>query len=325
MQAELEEVLTQELFGRKARFTVGGMTEAGVKIHGRLDTKNGGHVDSWGIHSMENGIRVFVPFIGEKSCLSEEEQRVWNMVGEAILNAGANRATTAYHGVLACGERGYQDHRYVMLLRDKFLPNVNMGRDVIMGFPLEAVCCCAMGGMPSKGSDASWKQATERELWSIMKLDRYQSWRDQLEKEKEPHIGAQFPLWATYWKQKGRVIYENGKLRAEAGDPMAKKTEYFPAGMFVEVKDPVFRVSYTSGKGVYNCDHPFSQWLVLNRDAFATYAHNLYNTMLRTMMLMHDPGKIRNILNRIMDKLRSQPGNPVHVPDGLILTEEDFK
>lgn len=329
VQVNLEETLTQELMGRKARFTVGGMTETGVRIHGRLDSRDRGQADSWGIHSMENGTRVFLPFTGSESCLSKDEQRVWNMVDEAILNAGAKRATIAYHGVLACGENAFQDNRYVMLLRNQFLPNVNMGRDMITEFPLEAVCCCAMGGIPSKGSKALWKQATERELWAILKLDRYQSWREQLEKEKALPSDAKFPLWAAYWKQKGQMICENGMLYAEAGNPMAKETEDFPAGMFVQMKEATYLVSYALGKGVYNCSHPYSQWLIANRTLLVERVPALYDTVIRTMMwpMMRkgNPVETINSLNNALNALRKYPENPFNVPANLVLTEKDFE
>ena len=52
---------------------------------------------------------------------------------------------------------------------------------------------------------------------------------------------------------------------------------------------------------------------------------NLYDTMIKTMMLSEDKMKIREVLNTSLELLRKMEGNPFQVPANLILTEEDFK
>ena len=74
----------------------------------------------------------------------------------------------------------------------------------------------------------------------------------------------------------------------------------------------------------YNSSHFFSRWLIEHRAALVEQVPNLYDTMIKTMMLTDDRDKIREILNTSLDLLRKMEGNPFRVPANLILTEKDF-
>jgi hypothetical protein len=75
----------------------------------------------------------------------------------------------------------------------------------------------------------------------------------------------------------------------------------------------------------YNSSHPFSRWLIEHRVALVEQVPNLYDTMIKTMMLTDDQDKIREVLNTSLELLRKMEGNPFQVPADLILTEKDFK
>ena len=76
---------------------------------------------------------------------------------------------------------------------------------------------------------------------------------------------------------------------------------------------------------VYNPSHRFSQWLIEHRAALVEQVPNLYDTMIKTMMLAGDAEKIREVLNTSLELLRKMEGNPFQVPADLILTEKNFK
>lgn len=75
----------------------------------------------------------------------------------------------------------------------------------------------------------------------------------------------------------------------------------------------------------YNPSHRFSQWLIEHRAELVKQVPNLYDTMIRTMMLSKEKEKVREVLNTSLDLLRKMDGNPFQVPADLILTEKDFK
>jgi hypothetical protein len=78
------------------------------------------------------------------------------------------------------------------------------------------------------------------------------------------------------------------------------------------------------GNSYYNSSHPFSRWLIEHRAALVKQVPNLYDTMIKTMMLSEDKMKIREVLNTSLELLRKMEGDPFQVPADLILTEKDF-
>ena len=101
------------------------------------------------------------------------------------------------------------------------------------------------------------------------------------------------------------------------------RTADFPAAMFCRLDGDV--LCYTRVSALcYNPSHPFSRWLIEHRAALVEQVPNLYDTMIKTMMLAVGREKIREVLNTSLELLRKMEGNPFQVPANLILTEEDF-
>jgi hypothetical protein len=105
------------------------------------------------------------------------------------------------------------------------------------------------------------------------------------------------------------------------------RTADFPATMFCRLDgdgDVDVLCLYELGGSYYNPSHPFSRWLIEHRAALVKQVPNLYDTMIKTMMLEYDEEKIREVLNNSLELLRKMEGDPFQVPADLILTEKDF-
>ena len=282
-------------------------------------------IDPWG--------SVSVDLVkGEPSLrLSPEENRLWELCFGAIRDSEAERRLIAYNGVLA---QSYRDSPFfhddddscsVMLLREEFLPRVNMARNEITGIPTEAACCMAMAGLKKAVPGNRWKLATERELWEI--LDRHPDWGRLLQAEeyRESLVSPRTTLWLAHWKRQCRVSFRRQErtLYADTEESPDGRTADFPAAMFCRLDGDMLCHTWL-WDSPYNSSHPFSRWLIEHRAALVEQVPNRYDTMIKTMMLADNGEKIRDVLNTSLELLRKMEGNPFRVPADLILTEEDF-
>jgi hypothetical protein len=113
-------------------------------------------------------------------------------------------------------------------------------------------------------------------------------------------------------------------LYADTEESPDGRTADFPAAMFCELERGVWFYTWMSDSR-YNSSHPFSRWLIEHRAALVEQVPNLYDTMIKTMMLAGNREKIREVLNTSLELLRKMEGNPFQVPAELILTKEDFR
>ena len=262
--------------------------------------------------------------------LSTEEKRLWELCFDALRDSKASRRLIAYNGVLAQTDQDtsyFHDNTcFVMLLREEFLPRVNMARNEITGIPTEAACCMDMAGLEAVVPGNRCKLATERELWAI--LDRHPGWAGMLQAEEELGMWESSPrtaLWLAHWKRQCRVSFRRQEhtLYADTEESPDGRTADFPAAMFYRLDGNVLcykRLAYS----YYDPSHPFSRWLIEHRAELVEQVPNLYDTMIKTMMLADNREKIREVLNTSLELLRKKEGNPFQVPANLILTEEDF-
>ena len=322
-----DQELRKALRGSKIVAEDTAIHESGVSINFKL----------WGVRS-DNTRREFASWhrvsvnlvTGKQSLLlSPEENRLWELCFCALRDSKTGIMLIAYNGVLAQSDqdtRVYYYSRCVILLREEFLPRVNMARNEITGIPTEAACCMAMSGLEAVVPGNLWKLATERELWAI--LDRHPGWAGMLQtKELSVQWGYSLCdiLGVAYWKRQCQVSLRLRYLELYA-NPEEKpdgRTADFPAAMFCRLDGDVlchnqFDNSY------YDSSHPFSRWLIEHRAALVKQVPNLYDTMIKTMMLAGDVEKIREVLNNSLELLRKMEGNPCQVPADLILTEKDF-
>jgi hypothetical protein len=133
-------------------------------------------------------------------------------------------------------------------------------------------------------------------------------------------------LWLAHWKKQCRASfrYQEYKWYADTGETADGRTADFPAAMFCRMDGDVLCHTWMRNSH-YNSSHPFSRWLIGHRAALEEQVPNLYDTMIKTMMLTNDRYKIREVLNNSLELLRKMEGNPFQVPANLIQTEKDFE
>ena len=306
----------------------GSIHEAGVWIQFDINGVSS-HIPRW--KTVPGGIVLVKLAAGEQSLLlSPEEKRLWELCFGAIRGSKAKRRLIAYNGVLAQSDQDTSvydyDSCFVILLREEFLPWVNMARNEITGIPTEAACCMAMAGLEDAVPGNLWKLATEWELWVI--LDRHPGWTGMLQEKElsiEWRLSLKDTLWLAYWKRQCQVSLELRyfELYTNPEEKPDGRTADFPAAMFYRLDGDVLCCTWHTDS-YYDPSHPFSRWLIEHRAALEEQVPNLNDTMIKTMMLTDDRDKIRDVLNNSLELLRKMEGNPFRVPANLILTEEDF-
>lgn len=312
-----------------------------AKIEARIESiREAGVGIQFGLNDVPSGIYGRIAPMGDVSVnlvtgkqsilLSPEENRLWELCFGALRDSKAKRKLIAYNGVLAQSDRdafyGYSDFCCVILLREEFLPRVNMARNEIAEIPTEAACCITMAGLEKAIPGKHWKLATERELWAI--LDRHPGWTGMLQEKElsiEWRLSLRDTLWLAHWKQQCRVSLQFGERKwyADTKENPDERMADFPAAMFCRLDGDVLCCTWHTDS-YYDPSHPFSQWLIEHRAALEEQVPNLYDTMIKTMMLTDDRDKIRDVLNTSLELLRKMEGNPFQVPADLILTEKDF-
>lgn len=269
---------------------------------------------------------IIIPF--EEVIHLETESCVWGLL---TMHSGLDRCNmVAYNGILVESKRDRWRKIYtIMLLREDFGPQVSLARNRITSFPLEAACCLAMGDV---GLDIVYGMialATQREIQGV--LDRYPQWQKELSKTQSCIWGdgysakteLRIALWMTYWKQRCRVLFKEGKLFAEMNQFPNDSTMDFPATMFVWGNGSRLCISYGHSY-IYDCNHPFSIWLIRNQAALMKEMPDPYNTIVETMKYSTYEDHIIETINGILTKLKNYRRNTFRVPDNLVLSEADF-
>lgn len=323
-----DQELRKALEGSRIGARIESIREAGVGIQFVLNNVPSGSLKEK--IALRSNVSVDLVTGKQNLRLSPAETRLWELCFGALRDSKAKRRLIAYNGVLAQSDQDTSvydyDSCFVMLLREEFLPRVNMARNEITGIPTEAACCLEMAGLEAVVPRNRCKLATEWELWEI--LDRYPGWAGMLQAKKkysESLFSPRTALWLAHWKRQCRVSLRRQErtLYADTEESPDGRTADFPAAMFSRLDGDMLCCNWW-GNSYYDPSHPFSRWLIGHRAALVEQVPNLYDTMIKTMMLEDNREKIRDVLNTSLDLLRKMEGNPFQVPANLILTEEDF-
>ena len=290
--------------------------------------------------------RFSVAISGTDTILHPDEQKLWDMCWTRGYFADDKQCRISHNGIWINTVNWYQrmaDCQFgLVLLRGDFLPQLNMARDEIITMPLELECCFTrIPGLrlwqSQEGAYENILLATEKELCGI--LDKHPYWQELLGKESclNIHCGKRLQkitfdnnwklgLWLAYWKRKCRVRINRMEYYVEEEKAPDEEITEFPVTMFIRSEEemPILRQKQAHYAN-YNRNHPFSLWLIKNRNSLVKEVPAIYDKLIRTMMLKHDAEEIRNTLNGIIKILRIRPGNPFHVPEDLVLTEADFE
>ena len=242
----------------------------------------------------------------------------------------------------------------ILLLHQDFVPQVNVARNKVVSLPLETLCCMnsvlrlwekdnLLGYMTNKDC----LLATERELWDI--LEKHPAWKDCLDACEEvylEHYESKYFVWmllqVAAWKKKSGVrwcwktseeVQENdGENRAEYGahrdeivlkkdeEPSDYETADFPALIFVSIDSTMDKQYTYYGHFVsYNRTAPLSRWLIEKREMLMQRVPDVYDQLIRNMMLKSPQKSIPQAVNAILSYLRSFDHNTFEIHDGLFL------
>lgn len=306
---------------------------------------NGRQIDKRYTEMVYGWKQYIFPVAGGGSILSPPEQKVWELLRASLSAVKAKNGHISYHGVLAAEQDPFEEYEEklcsVLLLRNRFLPDVNVARNQIRRLSPEAACCHAMAvrrlGTFSKATDllgtGSVRLLTQRQLWAV--LEQYPRWQEMLKKQQASGNAVQYTdklmegmqLCSVKHDHAVRFDFDGGYAFFEiSAAPADADTVDFPVGMFaLPLKadcDTLARLRWRGG--VYNRQHVFSRWLVGNRAALQKKVPAVYDTMIWALLFSEDGKMICDTVNTILTRLRSFDGNCFGIRDDLFLKESDF-
>lgn len=303
------------------------------------------------IRLLNKGLTFTYSLGGKSSILTEQEQKVLDALFGSLKAASAHDNLVSFNGILVSenspltGDRPrWGRERAVLLLRDAFIPEVNLARNSISQFSPEATCCWAMVCKMAALQEAEFIDAdtirmlTKCEFSQI--LEKHPSWRALLIKFylaaiKEGNIHYSGDLLdrllltvidSTYSVTIDFDAEPSLLLPVRIIDHITDEdTADFPVGLFMWPEKECCALArekwYTL---IYNRTHVFSQWLINNQKMLIEKIPMVYDTMIRTMLLSCDIDKICETVNAILKNLRNYNRNCFGIHDGLFLTEDDF-
>lgn len=280
--------------------------------------------------------------------LSKQEQMILIYLSESLRRAEAEREFIAYNGVLTAGSGLLLEDKkitslimnnacVILLLREDYVPEVNIARDTITQLPPEAACSWVMAaekvGLDYK--DLPTPLLSERRMKEL--LMTHPAWSKWLFRDTRVEEVVGFD---------GRLVERLGKVARKQefshSDDFCKRgifrTKYsitnlseddsiadFPVGMFFLPQDSGSPLAFAvRATPVYNRAHPFSQWLIKNRDDLEKKLPAVYDTLIQALLQGYITYRIRDTVNAILTRLRSFEGNYFGIHDDLFLTDEDF-
>lgn len=242
----------------------------------------------------------------------------------------------------------------ILLLHQDFAPQVNVARNKVVSLTLETLCCMnsvmrlwKKGNLPGYMTNNDYLLATERELWNI--LEKHPAWKDCLDACEEvylKHYESRYFVWmllqVAAWKKKSGVRWcwktseevqeKDGENRAEYGahrdeiflkkdeEPSDYETADFPVLMFVSIDSTMdWQYTYYGHFVSYNRTAPLSRWLIEKREMLVQRVPDVYDQLIRNMVLKSPEKSIPQAVNAILSYLRSFDHNAFEIHDGLFL------
>ena len=277
-----------------------------------------------------------------------------------------SRTITAFNGILADQSRLLGERNgligMILLLQQRYRPEVNIARDTINELPLEALAVLSV--LRRKLRLDSWYQdqpemfqasrfclKTEEELWTL--LEEEPTLKDELRLNSHTlcevaellgqgkvveldNVSANSlydMLCLAAAKKLGTVFrsttpYSDSDICLCSGTEVNSTTS-FPASLFIAWKEssvPFAEIGYYWSNGInfYNPEHPVSQWLIGHQQKLMEKVPGIYNTLLEDMIMATDSKELCKKFNDGLRRLQDIPGNPYEVNDSLFLKASDF-
>ena len=248
----------------------------------------------------------------------------------------------------------------ILLLQQRYRPEVNLARDTISGLPLEALAVLEIVQKKLKLYRAFWEppEAFQTSRFCLRTEEEFQALlEEQPALKDELRLGTHTLREAAELLGQGKVVEMSGvninslydmlclaaakklgtvfrdtkdysKLELCRGTE-ANSTTSFPVSLFIAWKGGSAQFAsvedyWNSHINFYNPEHPVSQWLIGHQRELMEKVPGIYNTLLEDMIMVSDSGKLCEKLNDGLRRLQSIPGNPYEVTDSLFLKKSDF-
>lgn len=279
-------------------------------------------------------------------------------------NGDTPLTVTAYNGILADTENLLGRHDsyldVALLLRGEHVPEVNLARDNIIALPLDLACILSI--IASLLPDISYPWSGPPEAMGLMHfitvpstiywdlLRKHPDWDEKLklilpEIERQPQesgMDEQAEISISFFQKtlpdmlllsalrrrfsliKDMSSMSNPTLTVKRDEP---ELGVFPPCLFFYPKskdEPFAMINPYGNINYYNLKHPFSQWLIEQRENLQKKVPEQYRRILETMILGKNGDEIRIELNSIIKNLCAFPGTPFTVPARLKLKKSDF-
>lgn len=274
-----------------------------------------------------------------------------------------SRTVVAFNGILADQSQllGRIDAfvGMILLLQQRYRPEVNLARDTISELPLEALAVFSIlrrklrfshyGRRPEAFQASHFCLRTEEEFQAL--LEGAPALKDELRlgtytlHEVAALLGqgkvvelsdvsknSLYDILCLTAAKKLGTVYRNTKEPSGiylCSGTDSDSTTSFPSSLFIAWKggDAPFGTMgglWFPAINTYNPEHPVSQWLIGHQQELMEKVPGIYNTLLEDMIIVSDAEKLCKKLNNGLRRLQSIPGNPYEVTDSLFLKKSDF-
>lgn len=308
--------------------------------------------DAWRIRSQLGAL--IGQFKTRCACrLAEDEAALRRLIDEG------GGVVSAYNGIRA-GENRVDGRVGVLLLSGACRPEVGLAREGIKSLPFDAACGlalllwrCGVDDSPYEptrlrarpASDFFAYLAAHREAADA--LLRFAGVPGDAPAQGETLRLPFHPdnmldqLKAAALKQAGYVLLKLDKMAWNLREPTLSLTKdkddgfdaegCFPAWLFYRAAgadDFAVGIFFPSARHLYSClsrSHPFSVWLIGNRERLQAEAPAAYDRLLDGLTGGGRPQDMAKRLNDELDRLRALSGNPFRVPPKLRIFSEEFE
>lgn len=248
----------------------------------------------------------------------------------------------------------------ILLLQQRYRPEVNLARDMISELPLEAMAVLSVlqrklgfdyryGNQPEAFQTSRFCLKTEKELQAL--LEEEPALKDELwlgthtlreaaellgqgEEVELFRVNKNFlyDMLCLAAAKKLGTVFRAPKGYSKIGlcsKTAVNSTTTFPTSLFIAWKESstLFAKAgdyWNCHINSYNSEHPVSQWLIGHQRELMEKVPGIYSTLLEDMIMVTDKEKLCEKLNDNLRRLQSIPGNPYEVTDSLFLKESDF-
>ena len=276
--------------------------------------------------------------------LPKHAKVLWDILEKKLSCAEADTELAAYNGVLAVDQLSDPEYPWksayvILLLREDYLPEVNMARDEISKLPPEAASSWAMTAHLAGlwNMDVPVSKLTERMLAEMLEV--HPVWRKLLSDPRRTEVEStgtrrligclelaankrRDSISVDFLKEWSLIEPPKYTIMDLQDDGM---TADFPIGMFAYPAKAESPLAYLWNEiRIYNRNHPFSEWLIQNRADLEKKLPAVYDTLIHAMVQRRSKKEIRDTVNAILTRLRSFKGNCFGICDDLFLIDADF-